>query len=46
MYSDDNKNDLSGALKKYNLSNLSSAVFIAKIELSNGATITKKAIKK
>ena len=30
----------------YKLSNLSSAVFIAKVELSNGAIITKKAIKK
>jgi len=34
------------SIEVYNLSNLSSAVFIAKIELSNGATITKKAIKK
>jgi hypothetical protein len=30
----------------YNLSNLKNAVFIAKVELSNGAFITKKAIKK
>ncbi|SFZ89863.1 Por secretion system C-terminal sorting domain-containing protein [Flaviramulus basaltis] len=30
----------------YNLSNLSSSVFIAKVELSNGAVITKKAVKK
>ncbi len=30
----------------YNLSNLNHSVFIAKIELSNGALITKKAIKK
>ena len=34
------------SIEVYNLSNLSSAVFIAKIELSNGAIITKKAIKK
>ncbi|WP_445955124.1 T9SS type A sorting domain-containing protein, partial [Yeosuana sp.] len=30
----------------YNLSKLKNAIFIAKIELSNGAFITKKAIKK
>jgi len=30
----------------YNLSNLSNSVFIAKVELSNGALITKKAVKK
>ena len=30
----------------YNLSNLSNAIYIAKIELSNGKTITKKAFKK
>ena len=30
----------------YSLSNLSSSVFIAKVELSNGAVITKKAVKK
>ncbi|WP_055447455.1 lamin tail domain-containing protein [Lacinutrix mariniflava] len=30
----------------YNLSNLSSSIYIAKIELSNGSIITKKAIKK
>ncbi|WP_299382637.1 lamin tail domain-containing protein [uncultured Lacinutrix sp.] len=30
----------------YNLSNLSSSVYIAKIELSNGTVITKKAVKK
>ncbi|MCF8274869.1 MAG: T9SS type A sorting domain-containing protein [Flavobacteriaceae bacterium] len=30
----------------YKLSNLNNAVFIAKVELSNGAVITKKAVKK
>ena len=30
----------------YTLSNLSSTIYIAKVELSNGATITKKAFKK
>jgi hypothetical protein len=30
----------------YTLSNLSSTVYIAKVELSNGAIVTKKAIKK
>ncbi|NJX16002.1 T9SS type A sorting domain-containing protein [Tamlana crocina] len=30
----------------FNLSNLSSAVFVAKVELSNGTVISKKAIKK
>ena len=30
----------------YNLSNLNSSIFIAKVELSNGALITKKAVKR
>ncbi|MGB5419291.1 T9SS type A sorting domain-containing protein, partial [Algibacter sp.] len=30
----------------YNLSNLSSSIYIAKVTLINGATITKKAFKK
>jgi hypothetical protein len=34
------------SIETYRLSNLSNIVFIAKIELSNGAIITKKAIKK
>ncbi len=40
--------DLSGqtSSETYNLPNLKNAVYIAKIELSNGITITKKAIKK
>ncbi|TCK67660.1 putative secreted protein (Por secretion system target) [Winogradskyella wandonensis] len=33
-------------IEVYNLSNLKSQVYIAKIELSNGSTISKKAVKK
>ncbi|WP_338356087.1 T9SS type A sorting domain-containing protein [Yeosuana marina] len=33
-------------IETYKLANLKNAVFIAKIELSNGSVITKKAIKK
>jgi len=34
------------SVETYNLSNLNNSVFIAKVELSNGAIVTKKAIKK
>ncbi|GAA4890178.1 hypothetical protein GCM10023311_12960 [Flaviramulus aquimarinus] len=33
-------------LETYNLSNLRKSIYIAKVELSNGATITKKALKR
>jgi hypothetical protein len=33
-------------IETYNLSNLSNATYIAKVKLSNGQTITKKAIKR
>ncbi|MBN4058041.1 T9SS type A sorting domain-containing protein [Olleya sp. AH-315-K02] len=35
-----------GNSKTYNLSNLSQATYIAKVELSNGVVITKKAVKR
>ncbi|MCF6295644.1 MAG: T9SS type A sorting domain-containing protein [Flavobacteriaceae bacterium] len=38
--------EANGNSKTYNLSNLSQATYIAKVELSNGVVITKKAIKR
>ena len=35
-----------GNVATYNLSNLSKTVYIAKVTLSNGAIITKKAVKR
>jgi len=40
------KLDASGNSVTYNLSNLSQATYIAKVELSNGYVITKKAVKR
>ncbi len=38
--------EANGNSKTYNLSNLSQATYIAKVELSNGVVITKKAVKR
>ena len=38
--------EANGNSKTYNLSNLSQTIYIAKVELSNGVVITKKAVKR